>query len=114
LGLINSKFLNWYYQNVINPEKGEVLAQIKRGHLAKLPIPIIKISNPINKSRHDQMVQLVERMLDLHQQLAAAQNPQTRTVLQRQIETTDRQIDQLVYALYELTAEEIGIVEGER
>jgi len=35
-------------------------------------------------------------------------------VLQRQIEATDRQIDQLVYALYELTAEEIGIVEGER
>ena len=28
------------------------------------------------------------------------------------IETTDREIDQMVYALYELTEEEIGIVEG--
>ncbi len=112
LGLINSNLINWYYQNIINPEKGEALAQIKRGHLAILPIPILKLTNPFDKSRHDQMVQLVERMLDLHQQLAAAQNPQTRTVLQRQIEATDRQIDQLVYALYELTAEEIGMVEG--
>ena len=28
------------------------------------------------------------------------------------IETTDQEIDQMVYALYELTEEEIGIVEG--
>ncbi len=39
LGLLNSRFLNWYYQNILNPEKGEALAQVKRGHLAKLPFP---------------------------------------------------------------------------
>jgi hypothetical protein len=33
--------------------------------------------------------------------------------LQRQIETTDKQIDNLVYQLYGLTEEEIKIVEGE-
>ena len=31
---------------------------------------------------------------------------------QRQIEATDEQIDALVYELYGLTEEEIGIVEG--
>jgi len=31
---------------------------------------------------------------------------------QRQIEATDRQIDALVYELYELTEDEIRIVEG--
>ncbi len=36
---------------------------------------------------------------------------QAKTVLQRQIEATDRQIDQLVYELYDLTEEEIKIVE---
>jgi type I site-specific restriction endonuclease len=34
------------------------------------------------------------------------------TFIQRQIEATDRQIDQLVYELYGLTEEEIGVVEG--
>jgi hypothetical protein len=34
-------------------------------------------------------------------------------MLQRQIDTTDRQIDALVYELYGLTAEEIRLVEGE-
>ncbi len=57
------------------------------------------------------MVSLVERMLDLHKKLAAAQTPHVRTVLQRQIEATDRQIDALVYELYGLTEEEINVVE---
>ena len=35
-----------------------------------------------------------------------------QTRLQRQIEATDREIDRLVYDLYELTDEEIAIVEG--
>lgn len=35
-----------------------------------------------------------------------------KTILQRQIEATDAQIDRLVYALYGLTEEEIAIVEG--
>ena len=34
------------------------------------------------------------------------------TVLQRQIEATDREIDRLVYELYGLTDEEIAVVEG--
>ncbi len=52
-------------------------------------------------------------MLDLNKQLAEAKAPQTKTVLQRQIETINKQIDQLVYKLYDLTDEEIKIVESE-
>lgn len=48
------------------------------------------------------MVNLVERTaagVDLHKRLAAEQTPHVKTVLQRQIEATDRQIDGLVYEL---------------
>lgn len=51
-------------------------------------------------------------MLALHQQLASAKAPHDQAVLQGQIAATDREIDRLVYELYELTAEEIRIVEG--
>jgi hypothetical protein len=57
------------------------------------------------------MVALVERMLDLHKRLPAAQTPNDKTLLQRQIAATDREIDRLVYELYGLTDEEIAIVE---
>ncbi len=50
-------------------------------------------------------------MLDLHKQLAASKGEHERTLLQRQIEATDRQIDGLVYELYGLNEEEIKIVE---
>jgi len=38
--------------------------------------------------------------------------PYEKAALQRRIEVTDRQIDALVYGLYELTPEEIKVVEG--
>jgi hypothetical protein len=47
-----------------------------------------------------------------HKHLSAAKTPQEQTMLQRQIDATDRQIDRLVYELYGLTDDEIKIVEG--
>jgi len=49
-------------------------------------------------------------MLDLHK-LASSGTDHDKTLLARRIEATDRQIDKLVYELYGLTGEEIGIVE---
>ena len=111
LGLINSRLLNWYY-HTLNPEVGEALAEVKKTNVAKLPIHTIDFSNSKDKSRHDKLVDLVERMLALQEQIAEARISQEKTIIQRQIEATDRQIDQLVYELYGLTEEEVGIVEG--
>lgn len=47
-------------------------------------------------------------ILDLHRDLAAGRISAT---IQRQLDATDRQIDQLLYELYGLTKEEIRIVE---
>jgi hypothetical protein len=41
----------------------------------------------------------------------SARTEHQRTILQRQINALDRQIDNLVYDLYDLTEEEIKIVE---
>jgi type II restriction/modification system DNA methylase subunit YeeA len=51
-------------------------------------------------------------MLALHKQLQETRTPHDEIALKRQIEATDRQIDALVYELYGLTEEEIGIVEN--
>jgi hypothetical protein len=42
----------------------------------------------------------------------AAAIPADKELYRRQIEATDRQIDGLVYELYGLTEEEVGIVES--
>jgi len=55
---------------------------------------------------------LVEQMLDLHKKLSETRDPHSREQLQRRIDAIDDQIDRLVYELYELTEEEIGVVEN--
>ena len=50
-------------------------------------------------AQHDRLVALVQQMLDLHRRAATEANPQLKTVVQRQIDATDKQIDRLVYGL---------------
>ena len=49
-------------------------------------------------------------MLALHQQLAGAKTG--REQIQRQLIATENQIDSLVYRLYQLTPEEVRLVEA--
>ena len=60
------------------------------------------------------MVKLIEKMLELHKKLSEAKIPDEKTRIQRQISATDSQIDKLVYELYDLTKEEIAIVESKK
>jgi type II restriction/modification system DNA methylase subunit YeeA len=62
--------------------------------------------------RHDRMVSLVEKMLELHKKLQKAKTPHDKELIERRIKSTDKEIDALVYELYGLTDEEIRIVEG--
>ena len=110
LGILNSK-LGWF---IIS----NYCTQIQNGYqlifnyLGKIPIRVINFSDPQDVARNDRMVSLVDQMLSLHKQLQEARTPHDQTAFQRQIEATDRQIDALVYELYELTEDEIRIVEG--
>ena len=111
LGLLNSKLLFWQLRSISNMFRGGWITCTKQ-YVGTLPIRTIDFTSPANVARHDRMVALVERMLDLHKKLAAEGAPHVVTVLQRQIEATDREIDRLVYELYGLTDEEIAVVEG--
>ncbi|HPY73273.1 MAG: TaqI-like C-terminal specificity domain-containing protein [Methanothrix sp.] len=110
LGLFNSRLLTYYYQKII-PEVGKTFAEVKTVNVGRLPIRTIDFSGPEDVARHDKMVKLVENMLDLHRRLSESKTGHEKTLLSRQIETTDRQIDALVYELYGLSEEEIAIVE---
>jgi hypothetical protein len=110
LGLLNSRLLFWRLKQASNLFRGGWITCTKQ-YFGELPIRNINFSDPTDKACHDGMVSLVERMLDLHKQLAASKNPNDQTRLEREIEATDGQIDQLVYELYGLTEEEIKIVE---
>ena len=111
IGLLNSKLLDWIFKQVSSSFHGGYFAANKQ-FLVQLPMRLLNLTDPVDIACHDRMVNLVETMLNLHKMSAAARLPDEKERLARQIESTDHQIDQLVYDLYGLTPDEIKIVES--
>jgi len=111
LGILNSPILTYFLNETGTALRGGYF-RMKTAYLNPVPIRSLDFSNAQEKTKHDQMVTYVQRMLDLHKHLANTRNPNDKTQIERQIEATDREIDRLVYDLYGLTEEEIAIVEG--
>lgn len=111
IGLLNSKLWTFLFSKQSSEIRGGFF-RWKRQYLSPLPIRTIDFSEPADVARHDSLVSLGDRMLALHKQLQETRTPHDEIALKRQIEATDRQIDALVYELYGLTEDEIGIVEG--
>ena len=109
-GLLTSRLLDAYLHSISSPFRGGYWSYGKR-FIEQIPIRTINFSDPADKARHDKMVEMVERMLSLHKRLAEARAPQDKKILQQQIDVTDRQINKLVYELYNLTEEEIAVIE---
>jgi hypothetical protein len=113
LGLLNSRLLDFYLQNTSSPFRHGWYAYNKQ-YIERLPIRRINFDDPEDVARHDKMVALVEEMLRLQKEHAEAEalKEDRRHDLARRIERLDAEIDALVYELYRLTEEEIGVVEG--
>jgi hypothetical protein len=107
LGLLNSKVCDFFLHTVASTKHGGYF-EYKPMYVSLLPIA----PRPSGSTEAIKVTKLVEHILSLHQQLANAKTPTEVTLLQRQIASTDIQIDALVYELYGLTDEEIKIVEG--
>ncbi|MDR2168802.1 MAG: N-6 DNA methylase, partial [Planctomycetaceae bacterium] len=110
LALINSKLMNFIY-TIINPEKGEALAEVKKTHVEQLPIPKLDLAKKSDKTAHKNIVDLVKKMLQLKIKERSEQKTQMKTIIQRQIDALDQQINKTIYLLYNLSEDEIKIIE---
>ena len=111
LGLLSSALHRWYWVQQFFDQK-ETFPKIKKDALLSIPIPRLDMKLAADKKHHDALVSLVDKMLALVPKLRAATSEKERAVLQNAVASTDRKIDDLVYALYALTPEEIALVEG--
>jgi len=110
LGLLNSRLLWFFISNTGYVLRGGYFT-FKTNYLKPFPLHCVDFSAPSEVSSYARMVKLVDSMLKLHKGLQAAKTDHEKSLIQRQIDATDKQIDQLVYELYDLTDEEIRIVE---
>ncbi|RKZ38284.1 MAG: restriction endonuclease subunit M, partial [Gammaproteobacteria bacterium] len=100
LGLLLSKIGAWYLKH-----KYAIYDQLYPWYTKK-QLSVFPI-----KEKSELMLNLVNQMLILHQQLNDATSNHKKETIQRQINRTDKKIDNLVYELYDLTPNEIAIVE---
>ena len=103
LGILNSKLTSFFVSKVGSCFRGGFYSFGKHS-FEKFPLPS---ENLENKELED----LVDRMISLNKELSQAIVPRDKKLLQKQIETIDNQINQVVYHLYELTDAEIKIIE---
>jgi type I restriction-modification system DNA methylase subunit len=106
MAIVHSKLFLYLYR-VANQGESRVIPQVKASKLDTLPIPRFDTSNPVILRLADEC----GNMLALNHRLVNARTPDLMTQLKRQIELTDRTIDQLVYELYGLTQDEVTLVE---
>ncbi|HDS45451.1 MAG TPA: restriction endonuclease subunit R [Methanomicrobia archaeon] len=110
LGILNSYLTYFLFKSILPKLRGDFY-EPSYVIFKDFPIRTIDFSVPADKSLHEKLVTLVEHMLRLHEQLSKARTEPDKAALQQQIEETDRQIDKLVYKLYDLTSDEIAVIE---
>lgn len=108
LGIINSNATKFFWRKNNSDEK-KTFPKIKKEAILSIPVPVIEKKN---KQYHDEIVKLVNQLLLLNEEKATSKLSTKISQIESKIEYCSNRINQLVYQLYELTEDEIKIVEG--
>jgi len=167
LAILNSKLLTWYFRNILNPEQGKAMAQVKRGHIQELPISfnlkkfetlsflVNKIETKLNEfnrlvalflhyleSQFSMLITSTRKLKNWHnlgftsfikelnilikksdgiiltkskemEWMEVFEDKQAQTqAIKLEVDEIDSKIDRMVYEIYDLTEDEIKVVES--
>jgi len=112
LAILNSKLISWYVYIFIFG------LAIRTMHFdnpvtSRIPMPVIDLSNSSHKEVHDKIVVLVDNIIELNKKLISEKNPNSLNMINRQISACEKQLDNLIFSIYNLNDEEKKIIEGE-
>jgi hypothetical protein len=101
LAILNSTFISWYTYKFIFCSAIRTM-HFDENYIGKIPVP------RIGESRQQPFIDLVDQILAITRDEDYLAN----SAKQAKVKELERQIDQMVYQLYDLTPEEIAVVEG--
>jgi hypothetical protein len=112
LGLLNSKLLEWFIHHTATQMRGGWFSYESR-FIRNLPIRVVgKDADHSTRSAHNKVVQFVTQILEAKRQLASVHTDRERAFYEKKCTDIESKIDRLVYELYDLTAEEIELIES--
>ncbi len=106
MGVFNSRLMNWYYQ-ILNPERGEALAEVKLHHVENLPIP----NDPAALAGIGDTAREVARLTASLQKAAPNADASMHDTQAHHAALT--RLDQQVFALYALNDQDVALINAD-
>lgn len=103
LGILNSKLTTFFISKVASCFRGGYYSFGKHS-FEHFPLPSSNLNNK-------ELINLVDEMIKLNKELLNCKVPNQEKILKIKISKTDDKINQLVFELYDLTRDEIRIIE---
>ena len=102
--MLNSKlYYLWLYYR--GKRKGEIL-ELYATPVGNIPLKFIDFT------KQEKFIDLANKLIELNKKVMNSKTPKEKRVLEAQISKNEDKINQLVYELYNLTDEEIILVES--
>lgn len=105
LSILNSNLIGWYFRKKFQITDEDTFPQIMIRDILQFPIPDVSNKNDKELNKH------VDLLLNLNEELKDAKLPSKQEQIKQRIAHSEDRINALVYELYELTADEIKIIE---
>lgn len=116
LGILNSRLFWFAISNISIPfgiRAGEYRYRLIYQYMEKVPIRVIDMAKPTEKTLSERIAALVELILvQQRKKVSGKLAPSEVNRLDREINAADAEIDNLVFQLYDITDEERKIIEG--
>jgi len=112
IGILNSKLITWFFR-AIQPRKGRIFAELKINQISQFPIPEIEKDDISTCGKRNKIVQLVEILMGLNERMQLAKGSE-KDCIERQILQVELEIDNLVFALYNINDKDKRIITGHK
>ncbi|MCL4481846.1 MAG: N-6 DNA methylase [Bacteroidetes bacterium] len=108
LAILNSTLIGWYYKKKFQISDDDTFPQIMIRDILQFPIPAV---DGINDAK---LNKLVAQLLQLNEEKSEAKLQSRVSQLESKIDYCEGRINEIVYQLYDLTEDEIKIVENKK
>ncbi|HAI10161.1 MAG TPA: restriction endonuclease subunit M [Phycisphaerales bacterium] len=106
--ILNSNLISLFYKQMAVKSSRKIFPKVVIRNLREFPLPPVARNSKVDKWK--QVSSLARIIINLFKSLPESKTAHAKTSIQRQIDATERQINNLVYELYGLTSEEMRIV----
>lgn len=112
LALMNSNLLNFYHSHKYLDLSKNLFQKILIQNCKKFPIRVINAKSKSDLESQSEIIKLVDQLLALNKEVLSVSLESKQNQLQNKIDYCENRINQLVYQLYELTEDDVKIIEG--